>query len=180
VVVSTKMKKCPICGARLVKKYNMNHRRVITLDGDYWALERVLRCSNLECSGHSMSFRSEALQVAIIPKKIFGLDVIIYIGELRYKEHKTYEEITEALVEKGIKISMDELTNLTRTFESLLKGWHDERIQEIREKLGKYVLSIDGTYSYKDKTLYIFRSYEQGLILYAAASSISFEMQGSS
>jgi hypothetical protein len=75
-----------------------------------------------------------------------------------------------ALVEKGIKISMGELTNLTRTFESLLKGWHDERIQEIREKLGKYVLSIDGTYSYKDETLYIFRSYEQGLILYAATA----------
>jgi hypothetical protein len=73
-------------------------------------------------------------------------------------------------VEKGIKISMGELTNLTRTFESLLKGWHDERIQEIREKLGKYVLSIDGTYSYKDETLYIFRSYEQGLILYAATA----------
>ena len=30
------------------------------------------------------------------------------------------------------------------------------------------MLSIDGTYSYKDETLYIFRSYEQGLVLYAA------------
>jgi hypothetical protein len=32
------------------------------------------------------------------------------------------------------------------------------------------VLSIDGTYSYKDETLYIFRSYEQGLVLYAATA----------
>ena len=77
-----------------------------------------------------MSFRSEALQASIISKRIFGLDVIIYIGELRYKDHKTYAELIEALEEKGIKISMGELTNLTRTFESLLKGWHDERIQE--------------------------------------------------
>jgi MULE transposase domain. len=29
------------------------------------------------------------------------------------------------------------------------------------------VLSIDGTYSYKGKTLYIFRSYEKGVVLYA-------------
>jgi hypothetical protein len=33
-----------------------------------------------------------------------------------------------------------------------------------------YVLRIDGTYSYKDETLYIFRSYEQGLVLYAATA----------
>ena len=168
VDVTTGMSECPLCGARLVKKYNMNPRRVITLNGEYRALERVLRCSNSGCPGHSMSFRSEELQASVIPKKIFGLDVIMYIGELRYKEHKSYDEITEALEERSIKISMGELTNLTRTFESLIKGWHDERIQEIREKLGKYVLSIDGTYSYKDETLYIFRSYEQGLVLYAA------------
>jgi len=62
---------------------------------------------------------------------------------------------------------MGELTNLTMTFESLIKGWHEEYIQEIREKLGEYVLSIDGTYTYKGKTLYIFRSYENGVVLYA-------------
>jgi hypothetical protein len=170
IEVATGMRKCPLCGAHLVKKYNTNPRRLITLNGEYWALERVLRCSNRECSGHSMSFRSEELQAAIIPGRIFGLDVIVYIGELRYKEHKNYAEITEALEEKGITISLGELTNLTRTFESLLKGWHEERIQEIRAKLGPYVLSIDGTYSYKEETLYLFRSYEQGLVLYAATA----------
>ena len=61
---------------------------------------------------------------------------------------------------KGIKISM--LTNLTVTFESLIKGWHEEHIREIKEKLGEYILSIDGTYPYRGKTLYIFRSYENG------------------
>ena len=43
----------------------------------------------------------------------------------------------------------------------------DLNIQEIKEKLGKYILSIDGTYSYRGKTLYIFRSYENGVVLYA-------------
>ena len=43
---------------------------------------------------------------------------------------------------KGLKISMGELTNLTVTFESLIKGWHEEHIQEIKEKLGEYILSI--------------------------------------
>ena len=97
MVVSTGMSECPLCGKRLVKKYNMNPRHVITLNGEYWVLERVLRCSNRKCPGYSMSFRSEKLQSSVISKKIFGLDVIVYIGELRYKEHKSYEEIREAL-----------------------------------------------------------------------------------
>jgi hypothetical protein len=159
--VSTGMRKCPLCGMRLVKKYNKNPRRVIALNGGYWALERVLRCRNRECLGHPMSFRSEELQAAIIPGRIFGLDVIVRIGELRYKEHKNYAKITEALEEKGIAISLGKRTNLSSTFESLLKGWHEERIHEIRAKLGLYVLSANGTYSYKDEALYIFRSYEQ-------------------
>ena len=78
-----------------MKNYNTNPQRFITLNGEYWALERVLRWSNRKCLGHSMSFRSEELQA---------------------------------------------LTNLTRTFEALLKDWHEERIQEIRAKLGPYVL----------------------------------------
>jgi hypothetical protein len=71
------------------QKYSTSPKRVITLNGEYWALERVLRWSNRECSGHSMSFRSEELQAAIIPGRIFGLEVIVRIGELRYKEHKS-------------------------------------------------------------------------------------------
>ena len=66
----------------------------------------------------------------------------MYIGTLRYEEHKTYEEIKEDLGKKGLKISMGELTNLTVTFESLIKGWHEEHIQEIKKKLGEYILSI--------------------------------------
>jgi len=167
VKVSTRMNSCPLCSAKLVKKYNNNKRRVITLSGEFWVKERVLRCSNRECPGHALSFRAEDFQATIIPYKIFGLDVILHIGTLRYEEHKTYAEIQEALRNKNIKICMGELTKLTMTFESLIKGWHDEHIQEIREKLGEYVLSIDGTYTYKGKTLYIFRSYETGVVLYA-------------
>jgi len=167
VKVSTRINNCPFCGAKLVKKYNANARRLITLNGEFWISERILRCSNRECPGHVLSFRAEEFQAAIIPHKIFGLEVILHIGTLRCEEHKTYEEIRDALEKKGIRISMGELTNLTVTFESLIKGWHEEHIQEIKQKLGEYVLSIDGTYSYKGKTLYIFRSYENGVVLYA-------------
>jgi len=103
VKVSTRMNSCPLCSAKLVKKYNNNKRRVITLSGEYWVKERVLRCSNRECPGHALSFRAEDFQATIIPYKIFGLDVILHIGTLRYEEHKTYAEIKAALRKKTSK-----------------------------------------------------------------------------
>ncbi len=83
VTVSTRMNNCPFCGAKRVKNYNANARLLITLNGELWISERILRRSNRECPGHALSFRA------------------------------------------------------------------------------------DGTYSYKGKTLYIFRSYENGVVLYA-------------
>jgi len=42
-----------------------------------------------------LSFRAEEFRAAIIPRKILGLR-LFYTSE-RYEEHKTYEEIREAL-----------------------------------------------------------------------------------
>ena len=78
------MERCPFCGSELRRKYNANPRRLITLDGEYSVLERVSRCSNRECPGYERSFRAEELQAIILPRKIFSLDVIMYIGTLRY------------------------------------------------------------------------------------------------
>lgn len=167
----TSMERCPFCGAHLVRRFDHNPRRVISLSGEYWIREHVQRCSNKDCKGFKTSFRSEELQRIIIPYKIFSLGVVINIGTLRYEEHKTYAEIIAELSKKGIKISRGEVFNLCQTFESLVKGWHEERVTEIKEKLKEYVLSVDGTYSYRDKTLYIFRDYTSGLLLYASLAS---------
>lgn len=92
---------------------------------------------------------------------------ILYIGILRYEEHKKYDEIIEKLEKGGISISKGEVFNLCLSFESLIRGWQEERIEEIKDRLDRYILSVDGTYSYKGKTLYIFRDYITGLVLYA-------------
>ena len=80
-------------------------------------------------------------------------------------------DLKNCISKKGIKISKGEVFNLCQTFESLIKGWHEERVNEIKETLKEYVLSVDGTYSYRDKTLYIFRDYTSGLVLYASLAS---------
>ncbi len=50
--------KCPICGEKLVQKYNTKEKKIITLKEKLVCWERVLRCRNKECQGHSMSFHS--------------------------------------------------------------------------------------------------------------------------
>lgn len=165
--VTTSMERCPFCGSSLIIKYNRNPKPLITLSGEYIVLERVRKCSNKDCKGNSISFKSEDLQRITIPRRVFCLDVILYVGALRYEEHKTYDEIKEKLGEGEISISRGEVFNLCLCFESLIKGWHEERVGEIKKNLGEYILSVDGTYSYKGRTLYIFRDYISGVVLYA-------------
>lgn len=166
----TSLENCPLCSSTLVKKYNKRVRGVITLQGDLNALERVKRCSNPGCKAYHWSFFSEALQRKVLPKKLFGTDVIAEVARLKYEEHKSHEEVQKILETKGIHVSYGEVTYLVRAFDALIKGWQELNIGKMKEAFesrGGYVLSVDGTYSYKGKTLYIFRDAITGTILYA-------------
>jgi len=161
---------CPLCGSRLVKKYNCNPRRLVTLDGEIYPLERVLRCSNQECEAVDWSFRSEDLQAMTFWRRIYALDVISYIAELKYERRMTHDEILEELRSKGIPMSRGNITHELNFVEALARGWHEENLDEIKgriEECGGYILSVDGTYSYRGKTLYIFRDAVSGTVLYA-------------
>jgi hypothetical protein len=170
----TSLESCPLCGSGLVKLYNKRVRRVITLEGALYALERVKRCSNPGCRAYHWSFFSEALQRVVLPAKFYGTDVIAMVGRLKYEEHKTHKEVQEALEARSlpvpVHVSYGGVTYLLRAFDALVKGWQELNKEEVRkafESRGGYVLSVDGTYSYKGKTLYIFRDAITGTILYA-------------
>ncbi len=166
----TSLVSCPLCGSGLVKLYNKRVRRVITLRGDLYALERVKRCSNPGCRAYRWSFFSEALQRVVLPAKFYGTDVIAMVGRLKYEDHRTHEEVQEALETWGVHVSYGEVTYMVRSFHALVKGWQELNTGEVRKALesrGGYVLSVDGTYSYKGETLYIFRDAVSGTILLA-------------
>lgn len=164
---------CPICGSKLVKKYNCNPRRLVTLEGEIYALERVLMCSNPECVARDWSFRSEALQAVTFWRKIFGLDVIVYIAHLKLEMNRTHDEVLEDLRSRGVNISKGNITYLLNFVEALARGWHRENIEAIRKSIGErggYILCVDGTNSYRGYPLYIFRDASSGAALYAEAA----------
>jgi len=170
VECKTSFSACPLCGAPLVKKYNCNPRRLVTLKGEIYPLERVLMCSNPECRARDWSFHSEELQMATFWRRIYGLDIIAHIADLKHKGRRTHEEILEDLRSRGITMSKGNVTHLLNFVEALARGWHEENLETIRrgiEKRGGYILGVDGTYSIRGYPLYIFRDALSGTVLYA-------------
>lgn len=163
--------KCPVCGEKLVKKYNTPKKTVIRLDGELVCWERVLRCRNKDCEGNSMSFHSAEFKALTLEGMSFGLDVVALEGGLRFEEHKTIEEVLANLSEHGVHTNGATVSKHLDKYLALISGYHKEKIEEIRHGLAKqggYVLQIDGTVSVKTKTLYIFRDNISGTVLYAA------------
>jgi hypothetical protein len=56
-----------------------------------------------------------------LPRYTFGLDVVARIGELRYSEHQTVEEIAGALAQQGVSISLKEIQLLSEVFLALVE-----------------------------------------------------------
>jgi len=113
---------CPLCGSRLVKKYNCNPRRLVTLAEELHPLERVLRCSNTGCEARSWSFRSEYLQAMTFWRRTYALDVISHLATLKYERRMTHDEIIEDLHSKGINMSRGNITHELNFVEALAKG----------------------------------------------------------
>jgi hypothetical protein len=165
---------CPLCGSRLVKRYNCNPRKLVTLEGEIYVLERVLRCSNPECAARDWSFHSEELQMITFWRRIYGVDVTAHIADLKHRERKTHDEILEDLHPRGINISKGNITYVLNFVEAVARGWHEENIEVIRSKIkerGGYTLGVDGTHSYLGYPLYIFRDTLSGTVLYAQAAA---------
>nr|MDO8081498.1 hypothetical protein [Candidatus Freyarchaeota archaeon] len=157
-----------------MKKYNCNPRKIVTLEGEIYVLERVLMCSNPECAARDWSFHSEELQAMAFWRRIYGVDVIARIADLKHRERKTHDEILEYLHSRGINISKGNITYVLNFVEAVARGWHEENIEVIRSKIkerGGYTLGVDGTHSYLGYPLYIFRDTLSGAVLYARAAA---------
>jgi arginine repressor len=173
IMFEPELNKCPLCGEKLVQKYNTKEKTIITLKEKLVCWERVLRCRNKECQGHSMSFHSAEYKGLALPAMSFGIDVLALEGGLRFEEHKTIDEVVDSLHKYGIHTNDATVSKHSDKYLALISGYHKEKIEEIRKGLAKqggYILQIDGTVSVRTKTLYIFRDNISGTILYAALS----------
>lgn len=100
-------------------------------------------------SGERVTLRASALVEELIPRRIVGYDVMVFVGMQRYLEHRQREEIRAALLaEHGISLSCGEVSNLARLFLDYLLRLHTKRSGELSAALkadGGWPLHVDAT-----------------------------------
>lgn len=142
---------CPICGgAWHIQKTVPHHGKTIT-HGQFEARETVHVCGARCCheSGSLVTRRALSLAEHIIPGRVVGYDVMVFVGLQRFLHHRQREEIRTALIhEYGIPLSAGEISNLAKLFLSYMQELHNNRIEKLQNVLtndGGWPLHIDAT-----------------------------------
>jgi len=141
----TGIKRCPTCHKTMWSAY-VNARVVIALEGPQRLRLHVRRCQNRRCPRYHQPYRPEAEGRLVLPEHHFGLDVIAWIGALRYQQHRSVPEIHQALVARGVDICERSVTNLLDRYDELvsLRLSDSRRLQALTRKQGKVILALDG------------------------------------
>jgi hypothetical protein len=123
-----------------------NDRSVMTLDGLVRLHLQIRRCANPSCERFHRPYRPEAEGSWALPEQEFGLDVIAWVGALRYREHRSVPEIHQALRQRGVVVCERTVTNLLDRYDELVAVSlaRDERLQRITAEQGRVVVAIDG------------------------------------
>lgn len=158
---------CPSCGRLMWVTYE-NQRTVTTLEAVVRLRLPIRRCENGACDRHHVAYRPEAEGRWALPKHEFGLDVIAWIGALRYAEHRSVTEIHRRLRERGVAIAERTVEHLLARYEELV-GLRERDRQGLKEKLarqGRLIVALDGLQPDKGhEVLWVVREVLSGEVL---------------
>lgn len=136
---------CDCCGHSISVAYR-TRRTITTLQGNCQLILRVRRCRYPQCEWYHRSFRPEEEGRWALPHGEFGLDVIAFIGTLRFRDHRSIPEIHQALRDRGVPIAERTVTHLLQRYEELvaLRLSDQRRFHEQFKEQGHIILAIDG------------------------------------
>jgi transposase len=139
---------CPHCASPLVYRHPVWAKPVQFLSGREHVTNLGFRCSNPACPFPTAVYRSARAEARQVKGSGYGLDVVVRLGGLRFREHRTREEIWRDLhEEKGLQISERHVQNLLDVYLALLRASeHDprERLAEVVAAHGGIILALDG------------------------------------
>ena len=165
---------CPFCGQPLEYYFTNKPRLLITIKYDITLRVVHKRCENKGCvaAAANRSFYNPSLDLYMLPKKMYAMDVILLIGYLIQQENKTEEVVVNYLLEEhGIKISQPSVNKYKRVAlalgEALIVG-NAERIKKGLDKMPFRVYSVDGLSSNRSRTLFVIRDLISGTVLGSA------------
>src|SRR5690349_6460716 len=88
--------RCWRCGGRLWVAYH-SRRRLTTLEEVVQFTLVVRRCRTPACPWYRRPYRPEEESAWALPYGEFGLDVMAWVGQQRYREHRSVPAIHQAL-----------------------------------------------------------------------------------
>ena len=113
------IKTCPVCQQALKERYRKD-RTIRSLQGPIYLMSHVSSCENGRCANYHQGILPEAETLLGIKGYKFGLDVIVKVGQLRFKAYQTWEEIWAALKQEyRLKISAREIGYLEQAYLAL-------------------------------------------------------------
>src|SRR5207247_10436100 len=144
--------KCPECQKPLKRALTVSERTVVTFDGVSKMTHGGYRCLKPECEARGRTYRSAAADALVLPRMTFGLDVVLWGGQLRLGKHQTLDEthasLRERLAPLGVSISRREVMCLFDAFCAVLRAASEAREDKewMREgaKNAGIIVSIDG------------------------------------
>src|SRR5262249_27340214 len=95
---------CPLCGETRWAAYH-NYRTSTTLEDVVHLPLQIRRCLNRACPQFPRPYRPEAEGRLAWPQQEFGLDVIAYVGPLRYAQPRSLPAIHQPLRSRGVAIA---------------------------------------------------------------------------
>lgn len=169
VSLSPARRTCPACGGSLWVGYQ-TARTVTTLTNVCRLTLTVVRCHNAQCVRYHQPYRPEAEGAWALPHGEFGLDVIAFVGTLRYRDHRSVPEIHQALRAQQVVIAERTVTHLLARYEELmaLRLADHTRLHARLSQQGQVILALDGLQPYKGQdVLWILRDCLSGEVLLA-------------
>jgi hypothetical protein len=136
---------CPFCGETMWAAYH-NYRTITTLEDVMHLTLQIRRCLNRACPQFHRPYRPEEEGRLALPKHEFGLDVIAYVGTLRYAQHRSLPEIHQHLRSRGVAIAPRTVMHLLERYDELLtlSLTDTARLQRITQAQGRVLLALDG------------------------------------
>lgn len=142
---------CPSCdGPMPVEKTRRRHGKTLE-HGQFELHETVYACA-AGCrhrSGPRITRRAGWLAEHLMPNRVVGYDVMVFVGLQRFLQHRQRDEIRQVLKdEHGILLSTGEVSRLVRLFLEYLERLHEARLEPLRAALasdGGWPLHVDAT-----------------------------------
>jgi len=107
---------------------------------------QIRRCLNRTCPQFRRPYRPEDEGRLALPKHEFGLDVMAWVGTLRYAQHRSVPEIHQRLLQRGVAVAPRTVSHLLERYDELLTLSLTDtvRLQRMTQAWGRVILALDG------------------------------------